>query len=70
MFTLLMKLVFFIIVNFYVRNKVYLVTSKYLLKPKPTLLNLTNQLNIHSNEQNNENNQNMLDCKQENIEDF
>ena len=50
MFTLLMKLVFFIIVNFYVRNKVYLVTSKYLLKPKPTLLNLTNQLNIHSNE--------------------
>ena len=65
-----MKLVFFIIVNFYVRNKVYLVTSKYLLKPKPTLLNLTNQLNIHSNEQNNENNQNMLDCKQENIEDF
>ena len=70
MFTLLMKLVFFIIANFYVRNKVYLVTSKYLLKPKPTLLNLTNQLNIHSNEQNNENNQNMLDCKQENIEDF
>ena len=65
-----MNLVFFIIVNFYVRNKVYLVTSKYLLKPKPTLLNLTNQLNIHSNEQNNENNQNMLDCKQENIEDF
>ena len=46
------------------------ISSKYLSKAKPALLNLIKQLDNYSNEQNNENNQGMLDCKYRNIEYF
>ena len=45
------------------------ISAKHLSKPKPALLlNLIDQLNNYFNEQNNENNQNMLDCKHRNVE--
>ena len=44
------------------------ISSKYLSKPKLAWLNLINELNNYSNEQSNEYNQNMLDCKYRNIE--
>ena len=46
------------------------ISSKYLSKPKPALLNLINQLNNYSNDQDNEINQNMLHCKYRNNEYF
>ena len=46
------------------------ISSKYLSKPKPALLNLINQLNDYSNEQNNKNYQIMVDCKYGNIKYF
>ena len=46
------------------------ISSKYPSKPKPALLNLINQLNDYSNEQNNKNYQITLDCKYGNIKYF
>ena len=53
-------------------SKIYqaYISSKYLSKPKPALLNFSNQLNNYSNEQNNQNNKNMLDCNYRNIRNF
>ena len=46
------------------------ISSKFLSKPKTALLNLINQFNNYWNEQNNEKNRNLLDCKYRNIEFF